>query len=80
MALKPGDQKNFETLKRAFADGSVALMECTEKETGEYVAVICAVRKDGEVMEMVPFARFAKENPYEEWVPPQPQPDPSNPV
>jgi Family of unknown function (DUF6117) len=61
-------EANFETLTRAFADGSVCLMDCIEKATGEHVAVICAVQPatdgSGEI-ETVPFARFFNGNPYE---------------
>jgi hypothetical protein len=58
--------KNFETLRRAFKDGAVCLMECTEKATGEKVAVICTVfiEEDGEY-QFTPFARFFNGNPYE---------------
>lgn len=65
-------QANFDTLTQAFKDGNVCLMECVEKETGEYVAVICAVSKDPESNEylMTPFAKFFNENPYEVLLPP----------
>jgi len=61
---------NFDTLKRAFNDGAVALMDCTEKATGEHVAVICAVTFDGKEYEFTPFARFFNGNPYDILVPP----------
>ena len=58
-------KKNFETLRRAFADDAVCLMDCIEKSTGEHVAVICTVaRVDGE-FEFTPFARFFNGNPFE---------------
>ena len=65
--------QNFTTLKRAFAQGNVALMECQEVSTGETVAVICAAVKtpDGGA-EFTPFARFFNGNPYEMLRPPNP--------
>ena len=59
-------KENFETLKRAFANESVCIMDCIEKSTKEHVAVICALQpcEDGQV-ETVPFARFFNGNPYE---------------
>lgn len=62
---------NFETLKRAFLDGNVCLMDCVEKSSGEHVAVICATQEEanGETC-MVPFARFFNGNPYEMLIPP----------
>lgn len=70
MALKPGDVANFETLKKAFKENSVALVECKDKKTGEYVAVVCAVGQDGEELVISPFAKFFADNPYEEVDPP----------
>jgi hypothetical protein len=64
---------NFATLKRAFAQGAVALMECQEVATGETVAVICAaVRTPDGGAEFTPFARFFNGNPYEMLRPPNP--------
>lgn len=60
---------NFETLKRAFQRGDVALMECFDKQEGQTVAVICAVER-GETVGFVPFAKFFNDNPYEQLVPP----------
>ena len=71
MALKPEDKNNFETLKRVFADGAAALVECTD-QNGDYVATICAITIDEETDERVitPFARLFAGNPYDELVPP----------
>jgi hypothetical protein len=41
MALKEADIANFETLQRAFKDGSLALVECQDFKTGEYRALRC---------------------------------------
>ena len=64
---------NFATLKRAFAQGDVALVECQEVSSGEIVAVICAaVRTPDGGAEFTPFARFFNGNPYEMLKPPNP--------
>lgn len=73
MALSEGHRKNFETLERAFKQGDIALMECTEASTGDKVAVICMVSgstQDDESIQFIPVARMFKTDPYEEWLPP----------
>lgn len=71
MALKKGDSANFNTMLKAATNGALCLMECTDKATGRYVAVICAVnRPDGDDYEMVPIARLFGGNPYDELDPP----------
>ena len=61
---------NFETIKQAFENGDVALLECQLKSTGERVAVITAVnQEDGELC-FVPFAMLFNGNPYELLNPP----------
>lgn len=62
--------KNFDTLSRAFAEGCVALVDCTDKTTGEQVPTICALEFDGETYTLKPFARLFTGNPYEELLPP----------
>jgi hypothetical protein len=56
---------NFETLRLAFRNGDVALMDCQLKQTGESVAVICAVSRPNGDYEFTPFAMFFNGNPYE---------------
>jgi hypothetical protein len=56
---------NFETLKQAFANGDVCLMDCIEKASSEHVAVICTVTWDGKQYNFTPFAKFFNGNPYE---------------
>jgi hypothetical protein len=63
---------NFETLQQAFANGDVALMECQVKATGEAVAVVVAVNREGEDLSFVPFAMMFNGNPYELLNPPNP--------
>jgi hypothetical protein len=70
MALREADIANFETLKRACLNGNLALIECQNAETGEYLAVICAVsEKEGEFM-ITPFGNMCTGDPYKQYVPP----------
>jgi hypothetical protein len=63
--------KNFETLLKAMEDGNIALMDCKLRETGESVAVICAVNQDADGgVTMVPMAGFFNGNPYDLLSPP----------
>lgn len=66
----PGYKNNFETLGKAFDNGDVCLMECTDKLTKEKVAVICAIFKDADGMiNTVPLAKMFNGNPYDELIP-----------
>lgn len=58
-------KKNFETLRTAFKNNDVCLMDCIEKSTGEHVAVICAMNFIDAKYEIVPMAKFFNDNPYE---------------
>jgi hypothetical protein len=68
-----GHKENFETLRRAFKYGDVALLECEEVATGEKVAVICCKQEqnDGTIV-FIPFAKFFNGNPCEMLRPPNP--------
>lgn len=70
MTIAKGHKANFETLKRASANGDLALMECVDKATGKSVIAICAVSFDGEEYEFTPLAKMFDGNPYKELVPP----------
>ena len=70
--LSKGIVQNFETLKKAFANGDVALMECFDTKENAVVAVLCAVRRHGNDIEMVPFGKMFSGNPYEQLLPPDP--------
>lgn len=69
MALPQYQKANFKTLKRAFADGNVALMECTDSH-GNTIPVVCAVQRDGDDYIFVPLAKLFTSNPYDELNPP----------
>lgn len=63
---------NLETLRMAFANDDVALVEVQIKATGERVAALCALQKNGAEVEIVPFAVMLNGNPYELLNPPNP--------
>ena len=46
MSIPAHASTNFQTLLRAAADGSLALMECLDAATGTPRYVICAVGRD----------------------------------
>ncbi len=76
MTIPEGHRNNFETLRRACKDDSLALMECADAKTGDTVFVICAsnmsLDKNNEVVyDFVPIARMFDGNPYEEVNPPE---------
>ena len=68
--ITKGYKTNFATLKRAFAHGDVALMECTDTATGKPVITICAVNTINGEYEFTPLAKMFDGNPYEELSPP----------
>lgn len=57
---------NFETLKRAFKNGDVALRECTDTLTGKPIVVICAINVVKAEYEYIPAAKMFDNNPFEE--------------
>ena len=48
MAIAKGYVTNFQTLQRACRNGDLALLECTDKQTGAPVITVCAVGRDEE--------------------------------
>jgi len=62
---------NFETLKKAFENNDVCLLECKRASDGEDVIVLCAVSKlpDG-YFAFTPFAIMIDGNPFEQFIPP----------
>lgn len=71
MAIAPGHTKNFETMRKAFANGDVALVECTDVQTSKPVVAVCMVnRSPGGEYVMVPVAKLFDGNPYHELAPP----------
>ena len=70
MAIPDHARTNFQTLLRAARDDNLALMECTEVESGETRYVLCAVGRDGDAYVMTPFGHLAPRNPYEAYIHP----------
>ena len=70
MAIPDHARVNFETLLNAARAGDLALMECTERGSGETRYVLCAVGRNDEAYLMTPFGHLAPGNPYEAYVPP----------
>ncbi|MBC7284664.1 DUF6117 family protein [Hoeflea sp.] len=62
---------NFQALMRAAENGDLALMECSDAETGAPRYVICAVGRNGGEYLFTPFGHLAEGNPYEAYRPPE---------
>lgn len=73
MAIPDPVSTNFHTLLRAADDGNLALMECLDAATRETRYVLCAVgRADDGGIVMTPFGHLADGNPYDAYLPPDP--------
>lgn len=73
MPLSDGDKANFETLRAAFEQDDVALLECQLVRTGASAAVICAVNREAdESLAFVPIAQLFAGDPYTLLNPPHP--------
>ena len=72
MAISNVYEANFKTLKRAFKNGDVCLLECQDAATGKTVIAVCAISKVGEEYTFAPLAKMFDGNPYEELNPPDP--------
>lgn len=76
MSIPTFAHTNFQTLLRAAGDGNLALMECLDATTGGPRYVICAVGRDKGDYVFTPFGHLAEGNPYDAYLPP----DPDNPT
>ena len=76
MSIPSFARTNFQTQLRAAGDGNLALMECLDALTGTSRNVICAVGRDAGDFVFAPFGHLADGNPYDAYVPPDPE-DPS---
>lgn len=66
--LQKGETTNFETLRKAFANGDACLARGKEVATGKDVALICAgVRTEDGGCQFVPLAMQFTGNPYEDY-------------
>ena len=72
MSIPAHASTNFQTLLRAAADGNLALMECLDARTGATRYVICAVGRDNGDYVFTPFGHLADGNPYDAYLPPDP--------
>ena len=72
MTIVQQHSPNFETLRAAFQNNDVALLECQLKTTGEAVAVVVAVNRDVDEFTFVPIAMMFNGNPYQCLNPPNP--------
>ena len=70
MAIPDDARTNFETLVEAAKAGDLALVECTEADSGETRYVLCAVGRDKSDYVMTPFGHLALGDPYEAYIPP----------
>lgn len=70
MAIPDAYRRNFQTLLQAAENGDLALMECTDAQTGEPRYVICAVGRDGSDYLFTPLGHLHDGNPFEAYVPP----------
>ena len=62
-------KKNFETLKQAFINDDVAIMEVRDTNSGEIYDALCAVGveddlQEGPVYTFTPFAVMFRDNPF----------------
>lgn len=73
MAIPEGYKENLEVLKRAAANGDLAIVECQDKKTKEPTFVICAVSHEEGEYQIVPIARMFDDNPYTLLNPPDPK-------
>ncbi|MES0137553.1 DUF6117 family protein [Mesorhizobium sp. M0016] len=72
MSIPDHARSNFQTLLRAAGDGNLALMECADVATGQRRYVICAVGREGADYVFTPFGHLADGNPYDAYLPPDP--------
>lgn len=73
MAIPDPVRTNFNTLLRAAREGKLALMECLDAVTRERRFVVCAVGPaDAGGFVMTPFGHLADGNPYDAYLPPDP--------
>lgn len=72
MAIPDYARTNFNTMLRAAGDGNLALMECLDAATREPRYVLCAVGRNGGDYVFTPFGHLAEGNPYDAYLPPDP--------
>lgn len=63
--IPPGDRANFHTIKRAAANGDLAIMRARRRADGEVVTLLCALEQDGETTCPKPLAVMVEGNPFD---------------
>jgi hypothetical protein len=72
MGIPEKHKEAMISLRDAFAEGRVSLVEAKSASTGEPVYVICRVfSPDGKYLSFVPMARLFNGDPVEEVLPPE---------
>lgn len=64
--IQQGYRDNFETLRKAFKNDDICIVECLDAVTKAPVITICATHSEGGDVEFTPFAKMFDGNPYEE--------------
>ncbi len=68
--LTKGERANLNTLIAAAKAGDLALISGRINATGEEVAIIAAISRDGDQFCVVPFGHLCPDNPYEYYADP----------
>jgi len=69
--ISQGARKNFNTLLLAASNSDLCLVQCSKADTGEPIAVICAINKHSNgIIEFIPLAKQFDGSPYDEINPP----------
>jgi len=64
--LRKGDRMNFETLRRAFVNGDLALVSAIRKADRKPVALVCAMQtNEDETITPMPLAVMIEGNPFD---------------
>jgi hypothetical protein len=64
--LLAGYRKNFETLKRAYNEGALALVSAIRKSDNRPVALVCGIQTNqDQTLTPIPFAVMVEGNPFE---------------
>lgn len=72
MPLAPGHKTNLNTIIRAAKAGHLAVLECKRRSDGAIVPLLVTVSWDGREYTMTPFAEMVQGNPFELYLPPDP--------
>lgn len=68
--LTDANMKGLAALRQAALHHTMALVECTDKNTGAAVIVVCFVRLEGDEQVFIPLAKLFNGDPSDEIDPP----------